>query len=92
MLMKEGYSRRITDMIQVENEMNMERWRQTRFIAYSMAKPYLKDQNLTIYEFMQLPGDPTGEEIKQEGEKGLDTKALEVIEYYTKNGWLKPTA
>lgn len=43
-----------------------------RFLAYTTAKPYLKDQNLSIYDFMPLEGDPTPEEIARIQQENLE--------------------
>jgi len=61
--------------------MNTEQWRQTRFIAYCSAKPYFekKDEKLTVFEFMPLPGDPSPEEIVQY-KKEFHTSVLEDAE------------
>ena len=37
-----------------------------------MAKPYLKDQNMSPYEFWPLDGDPTPEEINEEQKERLE--------------------
>jgi hypothetical protein len=44
----------------------------TRLLAYTMAKPYLKDQNMSPYEFWPLEGDPTPEEINEEQQERLE--------------------
>ena len=37
-----------------------------------MAKPYLKDENMTVYDFWPFDGDPTAEEITQEQQDRLE--------------------
>lgn len=36
-----------------------EEWQHTRALAFVMAKPYLKDKNITMEQFWPLPGDKT---------------------------------
>jgi hypothetical protein len=57
--MQDGYERRM----KIRKELNMEGWRQARFIAYMIAKPNLVDQHMSIWNFMPLAGDPTPEEL-----------------------------
>jgi len=61
LLAVDGFSRNQ----KVENE-------RTRFLAYTMAKPYLKDQDMSVYEFWPLDGDPTSEEITQDQNERLE--------------------
>lgn len=35
----------------------MEDWYKVRFLAYTVAKPYMKNQKITPEQFMPLPGD-----------------------------------
>lgn len=42
-----------------------------------MAKPYLKDQNMSPYEFWPLEGDPTPEEINEEQQERLERESKE---------------
>lgn len=58
--MRYGYERKLEQV----KELNLEAWRRTRMTAYTAAKPHLKNQNLDIWEFMPLPGDPTEEDMK----------------------------
>lgn len=51
--------------------------RRVRFLAYTAAKPYLKDQSMSIYEFMPLEGDPTREQIAQIQQENLEKEMLE---------------
>lgn len=48
-----------------------------RMLTYTIAKPYLKDQNMTVYEFWPLDGDPTEEEITQEQKERLERETQE---------------
>lgn len=41
-------------------------------LTYTIAKPYLKDENMTVYEFWPLDGDPTPEEIKEDQQERLE--------------------
>jgi hypothetical protein len=42
-----------------------------------MAKPYLKDEHMTVYEFWPLDGDPTPEEMAQEQRERLEKESKE---------------
>jgi hypothetical protein len=42
-----------------------------------MAKPYLKDQDTSPYEFWPLDGDPTPEEINKEQQERFEKEAEE---------------
>ena len=45
---------------------DLKQWEHTRFIAFTMAKPYLKNKGLTLQRFLPLPTDkdnPKGLEI-----------------------------
>lgn len=44
-----------------------ESWQQTRALAFVMAKPYLKNQNMSIEQFWPLPGDPKTSSTKAKG-------------------------
>lgn len=48
-----------------------------RFLAYAVAKPYLKDQSMSIYEFMPLNGDPTPEQIAQIQQENLEKEMIQ---------------
>jgi hypothetical protein len=48
-----------------------------RLLAYTTAKPYLKDENMTVYEFWPLDGDPTPEEMAQEQQERLEKESKE---------------
>jgi hypothetical protein len=61
LLKSEGYGRVI-----------IEDYRQLRMLTYTIASPYLKDQNMTAYEFMPLEGDPTPEEIREHERERLE--------------------
>jgi hypothetical protein len=41
-------------------------------LTYTIAKPYLKDENMTVYEFWPLDGDPTRDEINEEQQERLE--------------------
>lgn len=41
-------------------------------LTYTIAKPYLKDENTTAYEFWPLEGDPTAEEKQQMDKERLE--------------------
>lgn len=41
-------------------------------LTYMIAKPYLKDEHMTVYEFWPLEGDPTPEEINEEQKERLE--------------------
>jgi hypothetical protein len=45
--------------------------------VFSAIRPYLKNQDLTIYEFMPLPGDPTPEEIEQQEKEQQEQQMAE---------------
>jgi hypothetical protein len=77
-LMSDGYQRRAD----TERELNLEAWRQARFVAFNSLKPHLKNQMLTITDFMPLPGDT---ESLAQHEKEAD----DVYRYYQDRGWLK---
>jgi hypothetical protein len=48
-----------------------------RLLVYTTAKPYLKDENMTAYEFWPLDGDPTPEEMAQEQQERLQKESKE---------------
>lgn len=58
--MKDGYERRM----KISKELNMEAWRQSRLIAYLVARPTLIDPHMSIWNFMPLDGDPTPDELR----------------------------
>ena len=62
----EGYTRRQ----RVEND-------RLRMLTYTIAKPYLKDQNMNAYEFWPLDGDPTPDEINEEQQERLEKESQE---------------
>lgn len=43
-----------------------------RVLTYTIAKPYLKDQDMTVFEFWPLDGDPTPEQIKEDQQERLE--------------------
>jgi hypothetical protein len=43
-----------------------------RMLTYTIAKPYLENQNMTAYEFWPLECDPTPEEMRQQEQERLD--------------------
>jgi hypothetical protein len=45
--------------------------------VYLSVKPYLKDQDLTVYDFMPLPDDPTLEEIEKAESERLEEAGAE---------------
>lgn len=48
-------------------------------LTYTIAKPYLKDQNMSVYEFMPLEGDPTAEEMEQQEKERLEKEMAEAM-------------
>lgn len=40
-------------------------------LTYTIAKPYLKDEHMTVFEFWPLEGDPTPEEINEDQQERL---------------------
>lgn len=44
-------------------------------LTYTIAKPYLKDENMSAYEFMPLEGDPTPEEKRQMDQERLERES-----------------
>lgn len=62
-LMIDGLERRRKE----KSEEIMEGWRIARFQAFTALQPHLKKEhaNLSIYDFMPLPGDPTPQERKK---------------------------
>lgn len=75
-LLRDGYMRKLD----VKRELNLEGWRQARLIAYHAVIPHVKNQNLSIQDFMPIPGDNTNRS---------EDEAMAVIEYYKQQGWLK---
>lgn len=62
-------------------------WRQTRFLAYMLAKPNLKNQNLSIYDFLPLEDDPTEDQIRAAMDEEINRDAKwqkSVIENFRK--------
>ena len=43
-----------------------------RMLTYTIAKPYLIDQNMTAYDFWPLDGDPTPDEMQEEQRERLE--------------------
>lgn len=41
-------------------------------LTYTISKPYLKDEHMTVYEFWPLDGDPTPDEISEEQQERLE--------------------
>lgn len=80
--MRDGYTRRM----ELAKEQNIEGWRQARLVAYISLKPHLKEQGLSMYEFMPLPGDPKVDV------KASEAEALAMIREYERMGRLKPIA
>ena len=48
-------------------------------LTYTIAKPYLKDQNMTVYDFWPLEGDPTAEEINEGHKERLEKETEEAM-------------
>jgi hypothetical protein len=42
-----------------------------RMLTYTIAKPYLENQNMTAYEFWPLEDDPTPDEIREQENERL---------------------
>jgi hypothetical protein len=40
-------------------------------LTYTIAKPYLENQNMTAYEFWPLEDDPTPDEIREQENERL---------------------
>lgn len=80
--MRDGYDRRI----EIAKENNLESWRQARLVAYLSLKPHLKEQNLSMYDFMPLPGDPKPDV------RAAEAEGLAMIREYERMGRLKPIA
>lgn len=49
-----------------------EEYKRLRMLTYTIAKPYLKDQDMSVYEFMPFDDDPTPEEITQQEKERLE--------------------
>lgn len=58
----------------------IEDYRQLRVLTYTIAAPYLKDKNMTAYEFMPLEGDPTPEEIREQENERVEKEMQEAQE------------
>lgn len=72
-------------------ELNMEAWRRTRLEMFTSASPYLKNKNLSVYDFFPLPGDPSAEELRlmQEREaKRMKDEMQSVMDDLLKKGYL----
>lgn len=49
-------------------------WQQTRFLALKVLEPYLaKNANVTVFDILPLPGDPTKEDLKEQGKKQMQS-------------------
>ncbi len=66
LLKAEGYNRQQSA---INNRFRMQ--------VYLSVKPYLKDQDLTVYDFMPLPDDPTQEEIEKAESERLEEAGAE---------------
>lgn len=51
-------------MVDGYNEKQRNIDRRLRLLCYITAKPYLKNQDTTVYEFMPVDGDPSPEELE----------------------------
>lgn len=80
--MGEAYERRA----ERDSAQNIELWRQARFVTFNLLRPHLKNQHLSITDFMKLPGDLVVDKVQA----AQDARAA--IEHYKKKGWLKATA
>lgn len=85
-LLREGYFRGQDEKKFLETEAD----KRARLITYTLIKRHLKNQNMSIYEFYPLPGDPTEEDIKrikeQEKVKAKD-HWKEVFKFYQEQGY-----
>lgn len=50
-------------------------------LTFTIAKPYLKDQEMTAYDFWPLDGDPTAEEIQKEQQERLEREMENAREF-----------
>jgi hypothetical protein len=50
-------------------------------LTFTIAKPYLKDQDMTAYDFWPLDGDPTPEEIQKEQQERLERETENAREF-----------
>lgn len=41
-------------------------------LTYTIARPYLKDESLTVFDFWPMDGDPTPEEKRQQDQERLE--------------------
>lgn len=73
-----AYRKRINADIKLKRELNRERWRQARLIAYCVAKPYFEKgkEQTTPFQFYPLPGDPTEKQQAKAAKKEL-SKAMD---------------
>jgi hypothetical protein len=58
-----------------------ESWQQTRALAFVMAKPYLKNQKMSIEQFWPLPGDPKVNSTRAKGKNVRSMTAEEKAEW-----------
>lgn len=52
-----------------------------RLLCFVTAKPHLKDQHLSIYNFMPLDGDPTPAEIARIQQENLEIENAKAQEF-----------
>lgn len=71
--------------MEVQREMNLEGWRQARLVAFMAVKPYMQNKNMSMYEFMELPGD-------KKAHVAFEQEADAAIQYWIEQGHLKPKA
>jgi hypothetical protein len=72
-------------------------WQRTRLLAYITGKPYFakQHQNMTVYEFMPLPDDPTEEqlkEIKEQKQNQEVEEAMRILSNYEARGLIGKNA
>ncbi len=65
----DGYSRNQ----RIENE-------RLRMLTFTIAKPYLKDESATVYDFWPMDEDPTPEEKQQMDNERLEKEMQEAAE------------
>lgn len=58
-------------------------WERTRVLAYTMAKPYLKNQKTSIEKFWPLDGDKNKASKKEDAKK----RSAEILERAEKMNW-----
>lgn len=82
-LLSDGYRRKT----EINRVTVIDSWRQTRLLAYILARDNMKDKTISMYDFYPLPDDPTAEQIKEsiEIEKNKDSEWMkQVIENHRK--------